>query len=248
MKTKSLSSPQAPSIRVVRVKSLSGVPMVASDQKSFRGFIPKEQIGEASTWEFASLTGEAGTRSTPGQLTDRERRAFERGRAQGHAEGQAAERRVKAEVGAQIAQLVDQLAGRFAELHEGGADALLELALTIARQVVRREISLQRDALLPVAREAVSMIADQHAHPRVFLNPQDFALLRADFEADGLFKGCRFIADARIGRGGCRVETPQGDIDATLATRWERVLAALGASDGSGTIEMPLAGMPPQPE
>jgi flagellar assembly protein FliH len=62
----------------------------------------------------------------------------------------------------------------------------------------------------------------------VFLHPQDHALLRADLEADGLFKGCRFIADARVARGGCRLETAQGEVDATLATRWLRVLAALG--------------------
>jgi len=223
--------------------------MGASDQKSFRGFIPKEQIGEASSWEFASLTGEVAARGAPAQLTERERRAFERGRTQGHAEGQAAERQVKAEQGAHVARVIDQLAGRFAELHEDGADALLDLAFTIARQVVRREIALQRDALLPVAREAVAMIADQHAHPRVFVNPQDFALLRTEFEADGLFKGCRFIVDARIARGGCRVETPQGEIDATVATRWERVLAAVGASDGTGAVEAPLSTTSPaQPD
>jgi flagellar assembly protein FliH len=219
--------------------------MGASDQKSFRGFIPKEQIGEASSWEFASLTGEAAARSAPAQPTERERRAFERGRAQGHVEGQAAERRVKAEHAARVAHLIEQLASRFGELQDDGADALLELAFTIARQVVRRDISLQRDALLPVAREAVAMIVDQHAHPRVFLNPEDLALLRADFEADGLFKGCRFIADARIAHGGCRVETAQGEIDATLATRWERVLAALGSSDGTGQIEGQLANPAP---
>lgn len=216
--------------------------MGAPDQKGFRGFIPKEQIGEASSWEFASLTGESGGRAAPAQLTEREQRAFERGRVQGHGEGQAAERRVKAELGAKVAQLVDQMSARFGELQEQGADQLLELAFTIARQVVRREISLQPDALMPVAREAVAMIIDQHAHPRIFLNPQDFAVLRADFDADGLFKGCRFIADARIARGGCRVETAQGEIDATLATRWERVLAALGSSDATGEIEVPMQG------
>src|SRR5262249_1743640 len=104
-------------------------------------------------------------------------------------------------------------------------------------QVVRREIAINRDALLPVAREAASMIAEQHAHPRVFLNPQDFATLRADFEADGLFKGCRFIADPRIARGGCRVETAQGEVDATLARRWERVLASIGAIEHDYAIE-----------
>ncbi|HUL63230.1 MAG TPA: flagellar assembly protein FliH [Burkholderiaceae bacterium] len=221
--------------------------MGAPDQKGFRGFIPKEQIGEASSWEFASLTGEGGARVAPSQLTERELRAFERGRTQGHGEGQAAERRVKAEQGAKVAQLIDQMGVRFAELQEHGAGQLLELAFTIARQVVRREISLQRDALLPVAREAVAMIIDQHAHPRVFLNPQDFATLRADFDADGLFKGCRFIADARIARGGCRVETAQGEIDATVTTRWERVLAALGSSDATGEIEVPMPGAADDP-
>jgi flagellar assembly protein FliH len=76
------------------------------------------------------------------------------------------------------------------------------------------------------------------------VNPQDLALLRADLEADGLFKGCRFIADARIARSGCRVETAQGEIDATLATRWERVLAALGSTDGAGNLDEPAASAP----
>jgi flagellar assembly protein FliH len=221
--------------------------MGAPDSKGFRGFIPKEQIGEAASWEFASLSGEAVARGAPAQMTERERRAFERGRAQGHTEGQAAERRQKAEHGAKVGLLIDQMRARFQELHAGGADALLDLAFTIARQVVRREIALQRDALLPVAREAVSMIVDHHAHPRVFLNPQDHTMLHADFETDGLFKGCRFIADPRVARGGCRVETAQGEIDATLATRWVRVVAALGATDAAGDIEEPLTDTPSEP-
>jgi len=218
--------------------------MGAPDQKGFRGFIPKDQVGEAATWEFASLTGEVITRGTTAQMTERERRAFERGRTQGQAEGQAVERRVKADHGAQVGLLIDELRATFAELEASGGDALLDLAFTIARQVVRREVALQRDALLPVAREAVAMIVDQHVHPRIFLNPQDYASLRADFEADGLFKGCRFITDPRVARGGCRVETAQGEVDATLATRWERVLASLGAIERDFDIEAPAGAQP----
>ena len=33
---------------------------------------------------------------------------------------------------------------------------------------------------------------------------------------------------AQIARGGCRIETANGQIDATIATRWQQVLAALG--------------------
>jgi flagellar assembly protein FliH len=219
--------------------------MGAPDSKGFRGFIPKNEVGEAATWEFASLSGDVVARGAPAQMTERERRLFERGRVQGQTEGQLAERRVKVEHGTRVAALIEHIRVRFAELEASGGDAVLDLAIMIARQVVRREIAIQRDALLPVAREAVAMIVDQHVHPRVYLNPQDFASLRVDFEADGLFKGCRFIADARVARGGCRVETAQGEVDATLATRWERVLASIGAIEHDYAIEDDDAGSAP---
>ena len=79
--------------------------MGAPDSKGFRGFIPRDEVGEAATWEFASLSGDVAARGAPAQLTERERRVFERGRAQGQTEGQLAERRVKAEHGTKVAAL-----------------------------------------------------------------------------------------------------------------------------------------------
>lgn len=227
--------------------------MGAPDSKLFRGFIPKEQVGEAASWEFTSLGGGDVVRGAGAQLSERDRRAFDRGRAQGlaegRAEGQALERKRQAGHAAQVDALLLQLRAPFAELQEAAGDALLDLAFTIARQVIRREIALFPDAVKPALREAVTMIVDHHANPRVFLNPHDLDLLQADLAEDGLYKGCRFMADPRIARGGCRVETAQGEIDATLASRWERVLASLGAKDGSREVEIPLVSAqdaPPQ--
>jgi len=86
------------------------------------------------------------------------------------------------------------------------ADALLNLAFTIARQVVRREVSLQRDALLPVR---VKRVDESSISMRIesFVNPQDLALLRADLEADGLSKVAASSPMHRIARSGCRFET-----------------------------------------
>ncbi len=226
--------------------------MGAPDSKQFRGFIPKEQVGEASSWEFASLGGAGGVvRGAGAQLSERDKRAFDRGRAQGlaegRAEGQATERKRQAGHAAQVDALLNQLRAPFAEMHESAGDALLDLAFTIARQVIRREVAIHPDALMPALREAVSMIVDHHANPRVFLHPHDLETLQADLTADGLFKGCRFVADPRIARGGCRVETAQGEIDATLSSRWERVLASLGAKDGSREVEIPLASYQDEP-
>jgi flagellar assembly protein FliH len=205
--------------------------------EKFGRTIPKEHVGDVASWEFQPLAGAGAAplrgRATGGAqpaaaLSEREQRAFERGRQQGFNEGQQEAQRQKVQNARQLERVLNELRARFAELESGGADAVLDLALEIARQVVRREIEIQRDAVLPVVREAVSAIVDQQTHPRVYLHPDDLWLIQADLDTDGLYQGCRFVPDPSIARGGCRVETAQSEIDATLATRWRRALGALG--------------------
>jgi len=205
--------------------------MGASD-RLFRRFIPKEQVGEAASWEFQSLGGDgsAAPRGTQALLTARERRAYERGIEQGRQEGIIEAQRQQALRSQRLEQLLAEMRARYVELETRGADALLDLALEIARQVVRREVVVARDALLPALHEAVTLVIDQHAHPRVHLNPADLELIRPELDSDAMLKGCRFVPDAAVANGGCRVETAQGDIDATLATRWNRVAQTLGIS------------------
>jgi len=201
---------------------------MGAPERPFGRFIPKEHVGEAAVWEFESLGGGEQPRGTERLLSDRERRAYERGQQEGFAAGQQSASQVKAQHARELGRVLDELRGRFAELEAGGAEQVLQLALAIARQVVRREVEVDTGVVLPALREAVASVIDQQAHPRVHMNPQDLALLREDLEADGLLKGCRLVPDAGVGRGGCRVETPHSDVDATLESRWQRVLAAVG--------------------
>lgn len=199
--------------------------------RPFARRIPKDRVGEATAWEFEPLSGSAPPpppRATERLLSDRERRAHERGVAEGRAEGRRSLLAERAQHAREVAGVLDELRGRFAELESEGAEQVLALALAIARQVVRREVEVDRAAVLPALREAVSAVIDQQAHPRVHLNPQDHEHLRAELEADGMLRGCRFVPDAAVRRGGCRVETASTDVDATLETRWQRVLDAVG--------------------
>lgn len=210
---------------------------MGAPEKSFGRFIPKEHVGEAALWEFQSLSGTEPLRGTEKLLSDRERRAYERGQQDGYAAGEQAAMQVKAQHAREMARVLDELRGRFAELESEGAEAVLKLALSIARQVIRREIAIDAEAVLPPLREAVAAVIDQQSHPRVHMNPQDLTRLRGDLEADGMFKGCRLIPDAGIARGGCRVETGQSEVDATIESRWQRVLAAVGVD----AAQTPLA-------
>lgn len=204
---------------------------MGANERILRGLIPKELVAEAATWEFEPLAGTAGKTGIDRLLSDRERRAFERGRAQGRAEGLQDAATQRASNAHRLDQVLRTLRARLAELESGVADATLDMALLIARHVMRREVRVQRDVVLPVLRDAIAALVDQQAQPRVVLNPRDLELVRNDLDAVGMFEGCRFIADAAVARGGCRVETPQGEIDARLETRWQRVLDALGIDD-----------------
>ena len=210
---------------------------MGASEKPFGRLIRKEHVGEAALWEFQPLSGAEPLRGTEKLLSDRERRAYERGQQFGYAAGEQAAMQVKAQHAREMAKVLDELRGRFAELESDGAEAVLNLALSIARQVIRREIALDAAVVLPPLREAVAAVIDQQSHPRVHMNPQDLARLRNDLEADGMFKGCRLIPDAGIGRGGCRVETAQSEVDATVESRWQRVLAAVGIDAAQTPLE-----------
>lgn len=105
---------------------------------------------------------------------------------------------------------------------------LLTLALDIAQQVVRTTLAEQPEAVAAAVREVLHINPSAGGQMRLWANPQDIELIRLHL-ADELKEGhWRVLADESITRGGCRAETPFGDIDATLQTRWRRVAASLG--------------------
>lgn len=201
---------------------------MGAPDKPLGRFIPREQVGQAAAWEFQSLAGGVPPSIKEKLLSEREQRAYERGREDGYAAGHAAAMQLRTQHAADMSRVLDALCSRFGDLETEGAEQVLTLALTIARQVMRREMEVDRASVMPALQEAVHAVIDQQAHPRVHLNPQDLAHLHDSLDADGLLKGCRFIADPAISRGGCRVETGQSDVDATIESRWNRVLAAVG--------------------
>lgn len=210
---------------------------MGAPDKPLGRFIPREQVGKASAWNFQSLAGAVPPSVKERLLSDREQRAYERGHEEGYAAGHAAATQARTQHAADMARVLDALRGRFAELESDGAEQLLTLALTIARQAMRRDIEVDRAAVMPSLHEAVNAVIDQQAHPRVHLNPQDLAHLREGLDADGVLRGCRFVADPTVSRGGCRVETGLSEVDATIESRWNRVLAAVGIDPGREPLE-----------
>ena len=158
------------------------------------------------------------------------------GRAQGTAEAtQAWQQRLDdyvAGTGRETAERLDALVraldSSLGALQQRMAKELLQLACDIARQVVRRELASDPQALLPVVREALDMMSAESKPATVRLNPQDWERLQEPLKAAHPQPKIEWLADASVKPGDCLVESAGAQVDGSLERRWQRAVAALG--------------------
>lgn len=157
-------------------------------------------------------------------------RLRETARAEGYAEGLAAGRAEIEANAVRMRQLAESFSSTLDNLDFRLADMVLELALDVARQVVAGELSARPERLLDVVNLALKQMAETSRESRLLLNPDDAALVRPHLEGVLDKSRLRIVEDARIVRGGCLIETSQGDLDATLPARWRQVVQVLGSN------------------
>jgi flagellar assembly protein FliH len=180
---------------------------------------------DAESPKSAGQGAEAGAVNVDRDELDRLRdEARQEGYKAGYADGQVA---AWAEA-TRLASAAANLEQALAEFDQQVADELLALAAEIARQVVREEITARPDIIVKVVHEALAQLPHQHA--TIFLHPDDASLVRS-YAGDALaHAGHRVLEDARLKPGDCILESGSSQTDATLATRWRRVIETLGIS------------------
>lgn len=129
-----------------------------------------------------------------------------------------------------LRQLAESFGSALDSLDFRLADQVLNLALDVAKQVIAGELSARPERILDVVKLALQQMAESTREARLLLNPEDALVVRPILN-DLLDKSrLRIVEDARIVRGGCLIETQQGDLDATLQTRWRQVISVLGSN------------------
>ena len=152
--------------------------------------------------------------------------AHESGYAAGYETG-IAEARIEA---TQINTLLNNLQQSLQCIDQEVADQLLAVSIEIASQVLRQSLRVKPELLLPVVREAVAALSPHHGHPALFVHPDDAALIRTHLGEQLSHNNWRIIEDGQLEAGGCRAEIGASEVDATLETRWRRVIEAIGVS------------------
>lgn len=217
--------------------------------------IPKEKLGGFQRWQVNSFDPprpetappveppppavEASVEEAPAFVlptAEDIERMHEESRATGYQAGyeegrQAAEEACRtaamAEAG-RLTALIDTFQAALDELDQNVAEHLLALATEIATQMISGSIAVKEDVLLPIIREAIAALPLQHGHVTLRLNPADAALVRAQIGEQLAQSNAQIIDDSEISPGGCLVRAGTSEVDATIETRWKRVLEAIG--------------------
>jgi flagellar assembly protein FliH len=185
----------------------------------------------------APVAEEAPAAARQGQLAALERDAFAKGYEQGERAGaEAAGKRGEAML-RRLSETLTELTALRATMIRQTETQMVELAIAVARRVVHREIALDRDLLIAIARVALDRLGES-AQVTVRLHPEEFEATGAARVAASAGSGITFVADARVGRGGCRVESEMGMLDAGVDAQIQEIARALlgDAQDGSHAL------------
>ena len=214
--------------------------------RAHSSFIPAEKVVEANNWAFdpvdqAALRFAAKVKAQA-EAEDRARESqahqagFEEGYAQGHAhatlEGQ---RLIQVYIDNQGRDAAHHFLGLFQSAQEqvelsqqAMAKGVLELACELARQLLRRELGTNPNALQPVVREALSLLTVDTRLAAVRMNPVDLDVLADELVREFPNLKLSLVPDAAITPGGCLVEAAGAVVDGTVERRWQRAVAGLG--------------------
>jgi flagellar assembly protein FliH len=133
-------------------------------------------------------------------------------------------------------QTLNQAVGERKKIIKDAESEILRLALKVAEQIIRSEVSLHRDVSLNIVTEAINRVSDRE-QVIVRVNREDAEYIKRQKDRlagilDGV-KSFSVIEDSQIEPGGCIVETNLGYVDARISTKLKSIEEALEKAKSS---------------
>lgn len=189
--------------------------------------IPKEQLSAYQRWELNTFDqpSDGVKLPTANEIQRIQQQAYQEGFAAGMKDGRAEAQSIAHQMQALMAALNQSMQ----QFEITMAQEIMDLALDIARQMVRTVLEVKPEIVLAVVREAIESLPQVNQNPVLILHPADALLVREMLSHDYQESVWRVVDDPHMERGGCRVETSAAEIDANMESRWQRIVAALGS-------------------
>lgn len=162
------------------------------------------------------------------ELQALEQQARDQGYAAGHAEGLASGQSDVRRMVAQMEGILDGFTRPLARLDDEVADALSELAVRIAGNLLGRTYRADPTLLADLVREALDAVGTSSREIELRLHPDDLGVLAPHLAG---LSGVRLSDDISLARGELRLHSENMRIDGTLAARLQACLEAALAAD-----------------
>jgi len=186
------------------------------------------EAGNPQKWAAPAIDDTPGQGyPTAGRLQDLQKQAYDEAWNAGHAEGLKAGGAEVRRRAARLDELLRALARPFDAIDETVEKQLVELAMTVVKQLFRRELQIDPGHVVGVVREALQVLPATSKNINVHMHPEDALLvekLLSPSEGDGAWT---IVEDPLVNRGGCKVITANSRVDAQAETRLRKVIEAI---------------------
>ncbi|MFO7552027.1 MAG: flagellar assembly protein FliH [Haliea sp.] len=205
----------------------------------FREHLPAMERWQLQDVATATPPKTGGPRQPPGgqklhsaaELEALQKQAWDEAYARGLEAGRTAGKAEVDRVAARLQQVLGALASPLQEIDEQVEEELLQLALAVARQIIRRELVANPSHVIAAVREALAELPSSSRDIRVLLNPDDAQLVRETLPRPSGHASWDIVEDPVIEHGGCKVITPNTTVDASLEARIRAVASRVLGGD-----------------
>jgi flagellar assembly protein FliH len=209
---------------------------------TYARFIPREELRDFAAWTPDAFGGTP-AHTPEARQPDSAQSVAEALQAQLHAARQAGyqdgyrdglvaldgfKRSFAQQTTAQVGALLQRFDDELLALERQLAHAVARAAVELARQVVRSELATRPELVVKVAEDALGAVLLSARHIVVHVHPDDHDLVAQGAAEVLAARAARLVATADVERGGCRIESELGRVDAQIGTRWAQAAATLG--------------------
>lgn len=160
-----------------------------------------------------------------------QKQAWDESYARGLEAGRAAGKAETDRQAARLGKIVDAMVSPLQEIDDQVEEELTQLALAVARQIIRRELAVNPAHVIAAVREALAELPSSTRDIRVVLNPDDAQLVREALSQPSGPASWEIVEDPVIEHGGCRVISPNTTVDASLEARIRAVASRVLGGD-----------------
>ena len=125
-----------------------------------------------------------------------------------------------------LAETVEKISALSGEIIAQTENDVVELALEIAKKIVGREVSLDREIACTLVKISLGKLHNRSV-AEVRLHPEDFEFVQSRREKLGFRGSLELVEDRSISPGGCLVHTETGDIDARIESQFDEIADGL---------------------